>query len=214
LGDPIEVWLIEDNEAYRNTIAKVVRRLEGVRCPRTFAACEEALEEMAIAVVPKVILLDIGLPGMSGLEGIRRLKDLAPEARIIMLTAFDDHDRIFRAICAGASGYLLKTAPVARVTEAIRDVLAGGAPMSPQIASAVLKMFAHLAAPQPNEYHLSPREKETLERMVQGITMKEIADKLGVSYHTVDTYIRNIYAKLHVQSRSGAVAKALKERLF
>jgi DNA-binding NarL/FixJ family response regulator len=130
-----------------------------------------------------------------------------------MLTAFDDSDKIFRAICAGASGYLLKTAPIERIVEAIEEALRGGAPLTPQVAQSVLRMFATLAQPA-QDYGLTAREKKILELMTQGLIKKEIADRLGVSYHTVDTHLRNIYTKLHVHSRTGAVAKAIKERLF
>ncbi len=215
VGPIPSIWVVEDNAAYRASVVRVlatVARPEGIR---VFGDCEDALTAIQSEAAPEIMLLDLGLPGISGLDGLKRFKSLAPTMRIIIVTSFDDHDRIFRAICAGASGYLLKSAPFATITQAVHEVLGGGAPMSPQVASAVLNMFSSLAtAKQPSaDYGLTPREKEALNGMVQGLTMKEIASAMSVSYHTVDTYVRNIYAKLHVTSRSGAVAKSMRERL-
>ncbi len=187
--------------------------MPGLECPRHFANSEEALSALADGTVPDVALVDVQLPGLDGIEAVRRMKALSPATRIIMLTVFDDHDKILKAICAGASGYLLKTSPAEKVIESIHDVYAGGAPMTPRVAHAVLEMFSRLLVPQ-REYGLTARERDILELMTQGLIKKEIADKLSLSYHTVDTHLRNIYAKLHVNTRSGAVAKVLKERLF
>jgi DNA-binding NarL/FixJ family response regulator len=159
-----------------------------------------------------LILLDVGLPGMSGLEGIRLFKVRAPNSLIVILTVFEDDDKVFRAICAGAAGYLLKTSSVADITQAVRDALAGGSPMNPRIARRVLEMFSKLA-PKQSDYGLSEREKEILQLMTTGLIKKEIADQLTLSIHTVDTYLRRIYEKLEVNTRTGAVAKALKEGL-
>lgn len=209
----VNVWLIEDNDAFRNALVRVIRHGESMDCPRTFSSCEEALKALAAESPPEVILLDVGLPGMSGIEGIKHIKATAPATHVIMLTMFDDHDKVFKSICAGASGYLLKTAAPEKITEAIQEVLAGGAPMNARVAKSVLDMFARLAAPQA-DYGLTSREKEVLEQMVRGLIKKEIADQLSLSYHTIDTHLRNIYQKLHVHTRTGAVAKALKEKLF
>jgi len=210
----VRVCLIEDNDDYRASVAKVARRVAGPDGVQAFADCEQALEELGDGHPPDVILLDIGLPGISGLEGIRRLKKLAPGVRIIMLTSFDDHARVFEAICAGASGYLLKTSPVAELSDAITLAMDGGAPMSPSIARAVLEQFARLSVPKMDDSLLSPREREVLELMARGRIMKEIATDLSLSYHTVDAHIRSIYEKLHVHTRAGAVAKAYKDRLI
>jgi DNA-binding NarL/FixJ family response regulator len=207
------VWLVEDNDAFRNALVRVINQLGGLNCPFTFSSCEDALQALETQTPPQVILLDVGLPGMSGIDGIKLLKERSPATHVIMLTMFDDHDKVFRSICAGASGYLLKTAPKDKITEAIGEVLQGGAPMNAKIARSVLEMFSKLAGPLP-DYGLTPREKDVLEFMVQGLIKKEIADKMSLSYHTVDTHLRNIYQKLHVNSRTHAVAKALKERLF
>ena len=126
----VNVWLIEDNDAFRNALVRVIRHGEGMDCPRTFSSCEEALKALAAESPPEVILLDVGLPGMSGIEGIKHIKATAPATHVIMLTMFDDHDKVFKSICAGASGYLLKTAAPEKITEASQEVLAGRAPMN------------------------------------------------------------------------------------
>jgi DNA-binding NarL/FixJ family response regulator len=209
----ISVWLIEDNHTFRNAVARVVNQAENLECPHHFSNAEQALEMLAGGQVPDVLLVDVELPGMNGVDAVRRIKSISPATRIIMLTVFDDHDKIFRAICAGASGYLLKTSPIEKVLESIRDVYAGGAPMTPRVAHSVLDMFSRLVVPH-EDYGLTSRETSILELMTEGLLKKEIAERLTLSYHTVDTHLRNIYAKLHVNTRSGAVAKALKERLF
>lgn len=207
------VWLIEDNDAYRDAVARVVNAAEGLTCPQTFAACEEALAEFPTAEPPDVILTDIGLPGMSGLDGVPKLKASAPKAQVVVLTVFEDDDKIFRAICAGAVGYLLKMSPVEDVIAAIREVRSGGSSINARIARRVLEMFGKLTPAPAGDYGLTDRERGVLDLMVKGFIKKEIASKLGLSVHTVDSHIRNIYDKLQVHTRSGAVAKALKEKL-
>jgi DNA-binding NarL/FixJ family response regulator len=209
----IAVWLIEDNATFRRAIARVVERTEEFQCAGEFSRCEDALKVLAHKPAPKVILLDVGLPGMSGLDGIPLLRKAAPDALIVVLTVFEDDEKIFRAICAGARGYLLKTAASEEVVHAIRDALAGGAPMNARVGRSVLDMFARLAPPR-GDYGLTPREKEILEATVQGRTKKEIAALLDLSFHTVDSHLRHIYEKLEVNTRTGAVAKALKEKLI
>ena len=209
---PSEVWLIEDNTAFRRSVARIIECDAAFRCTREFSRCEDALAALTSGEKSRVILLDVGLPGMSGLDAISHLRKLAPGAAIIILTVFEDDAKIFRAICAGAAGYLLKTAPPAEIVHAIHEVLAGGAPMNGRIARRVLDMFSRLSSPQ-RDYHLTERERDVLQLMVEGLIKKEIADKLTLSVHTVDTHLRNIYAKLEVNTRTGAVAKALKERI-
>lgn len=212
---PVNVWLVEDNHAFRNTVARVLGKIEGLDCSQQFPNAEDALDAMMGGAVPDVILLDVELPGQNGIEAVWKIKSVSPSTRVVMLTVFDDDEKVFKAICAGASGYLLKTSPVERIVESIYEVLAGGAPMAPRVAKSVLNMFAKMAQPKPDEaYGLTPREQKILELMTQGLIKKEIADKLSLSYHTVDTHLRNIYTKLHVHSRTGAVAKAINERLF
>lgn len=207
------IWLVEDNATYRRTVGRLIDRLPGFRCAQLFTSCEAALAALTgTSETPEIILLDVGLPGMSGLEGIRHFKERAPGVHVIVLTVFDDREKIFNAICAGASGYLLKTATEERIGEALREVLNGGAPMTASIAQKVLERFSQLAAPR-GEYGLTAREREILELMVEGLIKKEIADRLSLSYHTVDSHLRNIYGKLHVHNRGEAVGKAVKERL-
>lgn len=210
---PISVWLVEDNHVFRNTVARVLGNIEGMECAHHFSNAEDALDAMVGGGVPDVLLLDVELPGQNGIAAVQKIKSISPSTRVVMLTVFDDHEKVFRAICAGASGYLLKTSPVQRIVESIHEVLAGGAPMTPRVAGSVLEMFSKLARPK-QDYGLTARERKILELMTQGLIKKEVADQLSLSYHTVDTHLRNIYTKLHVHSRTGAVAKALKERLF
>ncbi|HWD20533.1 MAG TPA: response regulator transcription factor [Verrucomicrobiae bacterium] len=217
IHDPgVGIWVVEDNSAYRQSLVRALGRIVQNGELRAFADAYDAIAALATGPAPDVILLDLGLPGMTGIEALPRLKAMAPRARVMALTSLDDHNSIAQAICAGAAGYLLKTTELSKISSAIHEVLAGGAPMTPQVASVVLNMFAERAGARKANpaYGLSPREQETLNGMVEGLTAKEIASKMSVSYHTVDTYVRGIYEKLDVQSRSGAVAKAVRERLF
>lgn len=206
------VWIIEDHAALRRTMVRVLNAEPDLQCTGDFDSCEKALAALGRDGAPDLVLLDVGLPGMSGLEGIRRIKEQAPCTQVVLLTVFDDDDKVFQAICAGAAGYLLKTSSAADIVQAVRDALAGGSPMNPRIARRVLEMFSRLA-PKRSDYGLSDREKEILQLMVTGLIKKEIADRLSLSVHTVDTYLRRIYEKLEVNTRTGAVAKALKEGL-
>jgi len=213
-GKKSVVWLIEDHADSRRVLARVLNRAPTMQCPCAFASCEDALAALDTQPAPYVILLDVGLPGMSGIEGIRHLKARSPATHVIMLTVFDDQEKVFNAICAGASGYLLKTADEDAIANAVHEVLQGGSPINPRVARLVLNMFASSrATPPEHDYGLSGREREVLELMVQGLVKKEIADRLALSYHTVDNHLRSIYAKLQVHTRGGAVAKALSEHL-
>lgn len=207
------VWTVEDNKGYRKTLVRVINQAGALRCDRSFDSCEEAIEALREGVPPNVILLDIQLPGMSGVEGVREFKSLAPDTQVVMLTNFSTHNTVFEALCAGASGYLLKTATPDTIRQSITEVTEGGAPMSPQIARSVLNLFTQYA-PAKADYGLSDRERAVLELLVKGQTKKEIAGHLDISYHTVDKHVRSIYDKLHVHSLSAAVAKAVKEKLF
>ncbi|HMB92191.1 MAG TPA: response regulator transcription factor [Rhodothermales bacterium] len=211
IAEPTSVWLVEDNDRYRATLMALLESTEGL-APQAFRSCEDFLEVLDEGHLAHVVLMDIELPGIDGIEGVRRLKSTTPSAHAIMLTVHEDSDRIFEAVCAGASGYLLKSASADDVLTAIDQVLRGGAPMDGQIAAKVLHMFQRIATPR-GEYDLTEREKEILHLLVEGFTKKEIAAQLFVSYYTVDTHCRNIYAKLQVHSRSDAVARALRERL-
>ena len=206
------IWIVEDHAAFRRTLIRVLNAETDIQCSRDFDSCEKALLALTGGDLPDLILLDVGLPGMSGLDGIRLIKDRSPKTLVVILTVFEDDDKVFQAICAGAAGYLLKTSSAAEITQAVHEALAGGSPMNPRIARRVLEMFSKFA-PKQSDYGLSDREKEILQLMTTGLIKKEIADRLALSVHTVDTYLRRIYEKLEVNTRTGAVAKALKEGL-
>ena len=206
------VWIVEDNALFRESFTDVINDVEGLVCPCAFESCEEALAELQGGDAPEMVLMDIGLPGIDGVEGISRIHAISPTTRVLMLTVHEDQDNVFNALCAGAAGYVLKPRSADQVVGAIQEAREGGVPMSPQIARRVLTIFQRFAAPE-HDYGLTRREAEVLELLVEGQTQKTIAKQLFVSEHTVNTHVRNIYAKLHVHTRSGAVAKALKERL-
>lgn len=210
---PIHIWLIEDHKTYGERLMRALNRLDGMQCTQRFTACEDAFSALTTeAQKPDVFLLDVELPGVSGIEGIARLRELAPQASVIILTVFEDDDKIFRAICAGASGYLLKTAGTEDIAAAIRSAAAGGSPINPRIARRVLEMFSKANAPQ-KDYGLTPRELDILKLLVDGSTIKDAAAQLGIGYYTADEYIRSVYVKLQVRSRGSAIAKAVKEGL-
>jgi DNA-binding NarL/FixJ family response regulator len=214
--EEIDVWVVEDKAIFRNALKSLLDRSPGLSCSLSVGTCEQALETLELGAAPDIVLMDIGLPGMDGIEGTKRIKTLSPTTRIIMLTVHEESQSIFDAICAGASGYLLKPSSAENIAAALRDVQQGAAPISPFIAGKILDMFSRLAEPKSasGEYGLTARELEILELLVEGFTVPQVADRLGVSFHTVDSHTRNIYAKLHVRSRTAAVAKTLKERLI
>jgi DNA-binding NarL/FixJ family response regulator len=210
---PITVSIVEDQEPLRATLARVISRADGFVCIGQHGSGEAALENVP-KEKPNVVLMDINLPGMNGVECVRQLKPLAPETQFIMLTVYEDTDNIFNALAAGATGYMLKRTPRDELLAAIQDVLKGGSPMNTHIARKVVQSFqraAPVASPVMEEAALSPREKEVLDCLAQGFLYKEIAEKLGISYETVHTYIRRIYEKLQVRTRTEAVAKFLRK---
>jgi RNA polymerase sigma factor (sigma-70 family) len=204
----IKVSIVEDNDQFRGTLGNVINRSEGFKCIGQYGSAEEALEEIP-KNVPDVVLMDINLPGMNGVECVARLKKLCPDTQIVMLTVYEDTDNIFNALKAGATGYLLKRTTREELLEAIRDVYKGGSPMTTHIARKVVQSFQKMESSSPTEA-LTAREQEVLECLAKGFLYKEIADKLGISYETVRTHIRRIYEKLQVRSRTEAVAKFLK----
>ena len=209
----IQVMIIEDDDAYRESLQAVINESGRLACPHACCSCEEALTVLKDDFVPEVILLDIQLPGMSGIDGIGEIKTISPVSKIIILTVFDDDDKIFNALCQGAIGYLLKSLPSEKIISAIEDVMAGGAAMSPTIAARVLRMFSQYTQPK-GEYGLTNREREILQLLINGLSKKHLAGQLHISLHTVDTHLKNIYAKLHVHSQIDVIAKTLKEHLL
>jgi DNA-binding NarL/FixJ family response regulator len=206
---PINVSIVEDSDKFRETLARVLNRADGFRCISQYPNAEEALKALP-RDKPDVVLMDINLPGINGVECVRQLKQLVPTIQVMMLTVYEDTDNIFNALTAGATGYMLKRTPRDELLEAIREVHRGGSPMTTHIARKVVQSFQRASpAASPTEM-LSPREQEVLDCLAQGFLYKEIADKLNISYETVHTYIRRIYEKLQVRTRTEAVAKFLK----
>jgi len=208
----IKVAIVEDLRKTREGLAMLIGGTEGYCCTGCFRSMEEALENIGQGQ-PDVALLDIGLPGMSGIQGIPLLKERYPNLPLVMLTVYEDDDRIFQALCAGACGYLLKKTPPARLLESIKEVIQGGAPISPEVARRVIALFRGIRPPEKADYQLTPHEVRVLKLLVQGHNYKTAADELHVSVSTVSFHIRRIYEKLQVHSKSEAVAKALRNRL-
>ena len=206
---PIKVSIVEDNDQLRNTLTRVLDRSEGFECLSSYGSAEAALEDLP-EKKPDVVLMDINLPGMNGVECARKLKQAAPQIQIMMLTVYEDTENIFNALAAGASGYLLKRTATAELLESIREVHRGGSPMTAHIARKVVQSFQRPVATNEQTEDLSPREREVLDHLSQGFLYKEIAEKLGISYETVHTYVRRIYEKLQVRTRTEAVAKFLR----
>ncbi len=209
---PIHVSIVEDNDKLRGTLAKVIGRTAGFSCVSDYGNAEDALADLP-KVKPDVVLMDINLPGMNGVECVRKLKALLPATQVMMLTVYEDTDNIFNALAAGASGYMLKRTPAKELIEAIHEVKRGGSPMTTHIARKVVLSFQQTAATAAKNAgelsELSEREQQVLDLLSQGLIYKEIAEKLQISYETVHTYIRRIYEKLQVRTRTEAVAKFL-----
>jgi DNA-binding NarL/FixJ family response regulator len=210
--NPIRVGIVEDVRTLREGYRILIDDTEGYSCTGSFRSVEEALARIGYAV-PDVVLMDIGLPGMSGIEGVSALADRYPGLLLLMLTVHDDDQRVFEALCAGACGYLLKNTPPARLMEYIREAVNGGAPISPEIARRVIALFRQIRPPKHADYHLTPHETRLLKLLVQGHSYKTAAAELQASVNTICFHIKHIYAKLQVHSKSEAVAKALRSRL-
>lgn len=212
--DIISVWLIDDDEDFSIVAAAALGVDSSVQCDRTFGNCEDAIEALRHSErKPDVILLDIGLPGMSGLDGIEPIKRLSPASHIIMLTIYDHDRNIMQAIAAGASGYMLKASKSSEVVAAIQAAMGGGVPMHPAVVQKLLRMFAIQDLPK-IDYGITPKESETLMYVVEGLTNESIGDKMGISSNTVNTHLKKIYSKLDVHTRSALAVKVLKERLI
>ncbi|MEI7534642.1 MAG: response regulator transcription factor [Verrucomicrobiae bacterium] len=209
----ISISIVEDNDKLRGTLAKVIARAEGFRLASDYANAEDALADLP-KIKPDAVLMDINLPGINGVECVRKLKTLLPQTQVMMLTVYEDTENIFNALAAGANGYMLKRTPTKELIAAIREMQRGGSPMTTHIARLVVQSFqkpvtAASAATNQELSELSEREQQVLDLLVQGLIYKEIAEKLGISYETVHTYIRRIYEKLQVRTRTEAVAKFL-----
>jgi DNA-binding NarL/FixJ family response regulator len=202
----IKVAIVEDDATIREELAMLIDRSDGFRCLGTFADAESALAKIP-KQIPDVVLMDINLPGMSGIECVRSLKAALPSVQIIMLTVYDEAGQLFKSLMAGACGYLLKRTPPDKLLQAISEAQMGGAPMTRNIARKVVQYFHQLNAASPEAGVLSKREQETLALLAEGFRYKEIADKMGISINTVREYVHNVYQKLHVSSRMEAVLK-------
>lgn len=211
-ANPIAVAIVEDLREVREGLAVLVNGTPGFRCSGTYRSMEDALARID-AAKPDVVISDIGLPGMSGTDGIRILRERYPTMPVLALTVFDDDDDVFEALCAGACGYLLKNTPPARLLESVLEVVNGGAPMSPSVARRVVALFREFRPPERAPSHLTPQEKELLKLLVEGHHYKTAAAQLGISKNTVAFHLRNVYAKLEVHSKTEAVARALRDRL-
>ena len=208
----ITTAIVEDIRDIREGLTTLVNFTEGFACNGSYRSMEEAIPRIK-GNVPDVLLSDIGLPGMNGIDGIRILKGLYPEMTVLMLTVYDDDERIFDALCAGASGYLLKRTAPAKLLENIREAVEGGAPMSPEVASRVIKLFREVRPPEKIDHDLTPHETRLLKLLVDGHNYTTAAEELSVSYNTIKFHMRHIYEKLQVHSKSEAVSLALKNRI-
>lgn len=209
---PIRVALIEDIREVREGLAALINGTRGFSCVGSYYSMEAALNGID-QDAPDIILTDIGLPGMSGIRGTEILRERFVNVPILALTVYDNDDQVFAALCAGASGYLLKNTAPARLLESIREAVDGGAPMSPEVARRVIRLFREFRPPESASYHLTPQETELLKLLIEGHHKKTAAREMGISTNTVSFHLKNIYTKLQVHSKTEAVAKALRERL-
>src|SRR5215471_12328686 len=208
----IRVTIFEDNNSLRQGLYQLINGSDGFVCVGAFEDCLDVLKNVE-DTKPNVVLMDIEMPGIKGIEAVKMLKEKYPDLKILMQTIFEDNEKIFQSILAGASGYILKNTSPTRFLDFIRETYEGGAPMSPSVATKVLKIITETSSPKVNSFNLSEREKEILSCLVKGMSYKLIADACFISIDTVRGHIRNIYEKLHVHSKSEAVAKAIKSNI-
>lgn len=209
----IKVAIFEDSKPLRESLQQLINSTDDMVCTGAFADANKLIRNMQSAV-PDVVLMDINMPGISGIEAVQVIKEKFPNVQILMQTVFEENDKIFAALCAGASGYMLKKTPPRKMIEAIHETFHGGAPMTPSVAAKVLQMFRHQSTASKNEFiDLSEREKEILGLLVKGKSYKTIAAECFISIDTVNTHVKHIYEKLHVHSKSEAVAKAIHQKL-
>ena len=207
---PVTIVLFEDNDRLRESLAYLLNSDEGYEVKGDFNNCNDAVN-VTRELQPDVVLMDIDMPGHSGIKGVAMVKDTKPETAVIMYTVFEDDERLFQCLCAGANGYLLKKTPPVKLFDAITEVLNGGAPMSPLIARRVLNSFQQKPD---NKYNLSAREVDVLQLLIKGNSIKVIAAELNVAFDTARSHLKNIYHKLHVNCGKEAIAKALNEKII
>ena len=213
LSPVITVAVVEDHTEYRNYLAALLNGADGFHCTGSYRSMEEALSKLTYDL-PSAALVDIGLPGMNGVDGISILKQRHPQLTLLMLTVYDDDERVFDALCAGATGYLLKKTPPARLLECLQEAVAGGAPMSPEVARRVIRLFREIHPPDRSDYDLTPHELRLLKLLADGHNYKTAAAELRVTSSTINFHLQNIYEKLQVHSKTQPVAKALRNRLI
>lgn len=211
----INVAIVEDNDTIREGLAALINGTTGYSCVGQYPDCENFLTKLKNTQID-VVLMDIALPGMSGIEGVKKALEIKKDLDVLMLTIYEDSEKVFEALCAGACGYLVKKTPPSKLLEAIKEVHEGGSPMSSNIARQVITAFKEVKEPddKKEEYYLSTREKEVLNLLAEGNNYQQIADQLFISVDTVRHHIKNIYKKLHVHSQSEAVAKAIRKKLI
>jgi two-component system nitrate/nitrite response regulator NarL len=208
----IRILIVEDERHLREGLEMLVNFTPGFKCSGSFRTMEECLERVKHDL-PDVVLTDLGLPGMSGIEGIRKLKESHPDLLILVLTVYDDNEKIFDALCAGACGYLLKRTEPSELLKSLREAVTGGAPMSPEVAAKVIKLFREFRPPEKADYNLTPHEIRLLKMLTEGYNYVSAAEKLGISYNTLKFHVRNIYDKLQVHTQTEALAIAMRDRL-
>lgn len=208
----IKIVIVEDQRDLREGLKTLINFMQGFHCLGAYRTMEEALDKIGHEL-PDLVLTDIGLPGMDGIEGTKRLKAEYPELLIVVLTVYDDNEKIFDALCAGACGYLLKHTEPSELLKLLREAVTGGAPMSPEVAAKVIKLFRDVRPPERADYNLTPHETRLLKMLTEGYNYVTAAEKLGISYNTLKFHVRNIYDKLQVHSQSEALAVAMRDRL-
>jgi DNA-binding NarL/FixJ family response regulator len=208
----VKVAIVEDHREFRDYLVALIGGAEGFRCTGSYRSMEETLDKIGFEL-PDAVLVDIGLPGMSGVDGVRLLKERYPQLVLLIQTVYDDDERVFNALCAGASGYLLKKTQPSRLLESLKEAVAGGSPMSPEVARRVIRLFREIRPPERADYDLTPHEIRILKLLVEGHNYKTAAAELKVTPSTINFHLQKIYEKLQVHSKSEAVAKALRNRL-
>jgi DNA-binding NarL/FixJ family response regulator len=209
----IKVAVFDDNDTLRDSITMLLGEIQDMVLVGSYSHCLDVVENIS-NTKPDVVIMDIDMPGMNGIEGVKLIRKNCPSVQILMFTVFDDEEKVFAAIKSGAAGYILKNADPGQLVQAIVEVYYGGAPMTPGIARKVLQQFQSILPDEKENYHLSNREKEVLKLLVSGLSYKMIASKLNITYDTVRAHMKKIYEKLHVASMTEAVAKALNQNLF